>query len=55
MTFEILKNNCIVFLTTHKDCLPSRKEWLTMKQAGYKFKIDGVIASTKKIEELLKK
>ena len=55
MTFEIWRNNCIVFTTKHKDCLPTRKEWLMMKQAGYKFKIDGVIVSKKKIEELLKK
>lgn len=53
MKFEVIddKNKTIYYTYKIKD-IPPNEDLTSINNAGYKFKIDGRIASRKKIEEL---
>ena len=54
MKFEVFDDKKIrKYWCKSKKCLPKIAEIAAMTKAGYKFKIDGKIASKKKVEELI--
>jgi hypothetical protein len=55
MKFEVINDKGKTVYYTHKEKDIPNKEYLnSMSDAGYKFKIDGKVASKKKVEELIK-
>lgn len=55
MVFEVInKDGNTVMNTGHIQCIPTKSEITSMQKNGYKFKIDGKMATKKKIDELLK-
>ena len=56
MKFEVIndKNKTVYYTYREKD-IPQKEYLDSMVSAGYKFKIDGKVASKKKIEELMKR
>lgn len=56
MKFEVVNDkNKIVYYTHKEKDIPNKEYLKSMINAGYKFKIDGRVASKKKAEELLRK
>ena len=55
MKFEVIndKNKTVYYTNKEKD-IPCKEYLESMVCGGYKFKIDGKIASKKKVEELIK-
>ena len=53
MKFEVIndKNKTVYYTFKIKD-IPRKNDLASISNAGYKFKIDGKIASKKKVEEL---
>lgn len=53
MLFQIINDKgVLVMKTEHKSCIPDDYQLSSMSSAGFKFKIDGKIASIKKIKEM---
>lgn len=53
MKFEVVNDkNKTMYYTNEIKEIPSKEYLDSMSNAGYKFKIDGKIASKKKVEEL---
>ena len=56
MKFEVINDkNKTVYYTYSEKAIPCKEHLNSMSKAGYKFKIDGKIASKKKVEELINK
>ena len=41
MKFEVCRNNCTVFSTAYKECIPTADVLKLMQSAGYTFKLNG--------------
>ena len=55
MKFEIINDKSkVVMNTTFASCIPDKNTLNEMAKAGYKFKLDGKVATAKKICEKLK-
>lgn len=55
MKFEVINDkNKTVYYTHKEQDIPCKEQLASMIDAGYKFKIDGKVASKKKVEELIK-
>ena len=53
MKFEVINDkNKTMYYTYNIKCIPNKEFLTSISNAGYKFKIDGKIASKKKVEEL---
>ena len=53
MLLQVINDKGVpVMRTEHKSCIPDDSQLSSMAKVGYKFKIDGKIASIKKVKEL---
>ena len=53
MKFEAVLNGITMMSTEDIECVPGEDQISSMTKAGYKFKIDGKIVTSKKIKEFL--
>ena len=55
MKFEVINDkNMIVMNTTSIYCIPDKEMLISMSKAGYRFRLDGKIITTKKLNDKLK-
>ena len=55
MKFEVINDkNIIVMNTTSIYCIPNKEMLILMSKAGYRFRLDGKIITTKKLNDMLK-
>ena len=54
MKFEVCKKNCTVFLTEHKECIPTAEKLKSMQSAGYTFKLNDKKITLKQLTNELK-
>lgn len=55
MHFEVINDKGkIVMQTQFVSCIPNKECMSAMSKAGYRFKVDGKITTTKKLNDMLK-
>lgn len=55
MKFEVINDKGqVVMTTTSMNCIPDKTEIESISKSGYKFKVDNVITTKKKILEMIK-
>ena len=55
MKFEVINDkNMSVMNTTSIYCIPDKEMLISMSKAGYRFRLDGKIITTKKLNDKLK-
>lgn len=53
MKFQVINDKGVGVMATHyTSCMPDDVQLASMSKAGYKFKIDGKVASIKKVKEV---
>ena len=55
MLFEVCKNNCTVFVTEHKECMPTLDKLKSMQDGGYTFKLNNKKITLNKLKEFMER
>lgn len=55
MLFEVCKNNKTVFVTEHKECMPTLDKLKAMQDGGYTFKLNSKKITLNKLKECIER